>query len=69
MNKYASNHVPAKTHSFRGQDMTTAQIAKILGVSFSCISRRIKAGTPLDRPSLSPRRRHWDSGGDSEYCY
>lgn len=51
MNKYARNHRPAKLYEFRGEPMTTAQIAKARGVSFSCVSRRLIAGTPLDRPS------------------
>lgn len=56
MNKYARNHRPAALYEFRGQLMTTAEIAKLRGVSFSCISRRLRAGTPLDRPSQSPTR-------------
>jgi transposase len=67
MNKYAKNHRPAALHEFRGQPMTCEQIAKTLGVSFSCVSRRIKAGTPLDRPSQSPTRRDWHDDSDSYY--
>ena len=62
MNKYATNHVEAKRYPFRDQMLTMAEIAKVRGVCFSCISRRLKAGTPLDRPSWSP----WSKKPDNE---
>lgn len=60
MNKYARNHPPARLYEFRGQMLTIAEIAKERGVCFSCISRRLRAGTPLDRPSQSPTRNRYD---------
>lgn len=54
MNKYAAHHRPAAVYPFRGKLLTIAQIAAARGVCFSCVSRRIKAGTVLDRPSQNP---------------
>lgn len=56
MNKYARNHVPARMFPFLSGAATMAELAKIAGVTVSCVSRRIKAGTPLARPSQSPQR-------------
>jgi hypothetical protein len=67
VNKYARNHAPAKLHPFRGGTTTTAEIAKALGVCFSCVSRRLIAGTPLDRPSKSPVRKRWDDEETMEH--
>jgi len=75
MNKYARNHRPAKMYPFLNGTATMAEIAKIAGVTVSCVCRRIKAGTPLDRPSWSPwskrsknedtRVDHWSERGES----
>jgi hypothetical protein len=54
MNKYARNHRPAALHPFRDGMATKAEIAQTLGVCFSCVSRRLRAGAPLDRPSQAP---------------
>jgi len=56
MNKYARNHPKAKLYPFLCGTATMAQIAKIAGVTISCVCRRIKAGTVTWRPSQSPTR-------------
>jgi hypothetical protein len=70
MNKYAKNHRPAKMYPFLNGTATMAEIAKIAGVTVSCVCRRAKAGTLLWRPSQSPSRtspeppESWNTKGD-----